>query len=105
MNQPVWVLTRRKALGAAFLALVVYVGGIGGSYYLIAHNAASALALCQEANQSRRDQVGLWEFVIHLSPPPPNQTPAQAAQRQVVLSRFQSYLHKVFAPRNCTQQG
>src|SRR6266702_7775324 len=66
----------------------------------LVHRAAAAKAsvtqLCQSGNEARQQQIDLWAFVIQISPPPPCQTPAQAAQRAHVLHRFALRLHKIF---------
>jgi hypothetical protein len=67
-------------------------------------NTASITQLCQAGNEARQQQIDLWAFVIQISPPPPHQTPAQAAQRAHVLHRFALRLHKIFAPRNCSKE-
>ena len=65
---------------------------------------ASVIQLCQSGNDARAQQVQLWEFVIHISKPPPHETPAHRAQRERTVAQFVTHLHQVFAPRNCQEE-
>jgi hypothetical protein len=64
-------------------------------------NAASVTALCQAGNESRRQQVQLWDHLITLSVPPPHETPASRARRELVTREFLAYIRQVFAQRSC----
>jgi len=64
---------------------------------------ATVQELCISGNDSRAQQVQLWEFVITLSVAPPNETHAEKAARLNRVREFRAYLHKVFAPRDCTR--
>ena len=63
--------------------------------------AASVTQLCQLGNESRAQQVVLWEHIITISRPPPHETPAQERRRLATVRAFGAYLHEVFAPRDC----
>ena len=90
-----WV---RRHGGAIYLTALV-LAGTGASYYLAIHNAASVTQLCQAGNEARAEQVGLWEYLIHLSRPP------KTAEGRAVLARFEQHLRAVFRPRNCGALG
>lgn len=94
---PAWLRKR----GSVIYLTVLVLAGFSGSYYLSAHNAATLTELCQAGNVARAQQVGLWEYVLHISRPPPHETAAQHAQRERTVRAFTAHLHKVFAPRNC----
>ena len=64
---------------------------------------ASVTQLCEAGNEARQQQIDLWAFIIQISPPPPHETKAQAAQRRHVLHQFALHLHTIFAPRDCTK--
>ena len=65
---------------------------------------ASVIQLCQSGNDARAQQVQLWEFVIHISKPPPHETPAHRAQRERTVAQFVTHLHHVFGLRNCQEE-
>lgn len=62
------------------------------------------VVLCRAGNESRADQVQLWQFVIQLSAnnTTPQSTPAQKQEQAERLATFQQYLRTVFAPRDCS---
>lgn len=66
-----------------------------------AANSATAaqMALCQAGNVARAQQTGLWEYVIHLSPPP------KTAQGRLIVARFEHHLRVTFRPRDCARLG
>ena len=66
-------------------------------------NKVSLTQACEAGNRARQDQINLWAFIIQISPPPPHETKAQAAQRRHVLHQFALHLHTIFAPRDCTK--
>lgn len=78
-----------------------------------AHSASSAAAAtraasvvsCQQSNQTRAQEVGLWAHLVMVSEagPHPGQTAAQVAKSKEELAAFLGYVGKVFAPRACTQ--
>ena len=65
---------------------------------------ASVVQLCQLGNESRAQQVQLWEFVIQISHSPPHESAAHKAQRERTIRQFVAHLHKVFAPRDCQRR-
>ena len=66
--------------------------------------AASVVQLCQAANESRAQQVTLWTHLVAISQPPPHETAQGRAQRHRLIREFLAFVHRVFAPRNCTQK-
>ena len=88
----------RRHGGAIYLTCLV-LAGTGASYYLAIHNAASVTQLCQAGNEARAQQIGLWNYLIHLSGPP------KTAEGRAVLARFEQHLRVVFRPRNCGALG
>ena len=90
-----------------FLTMAVGTANLLFTSHLISQvnaNKASITQLCQSGNEARAQQVQLWEFVIHISKPPPHETPAHRAQRERTVARFVTHLHHVFAPRNCQEE-
>ena len=63
--------------------------------------AASTVQLCRSGNEARAQQVQLWTHLIEISMPPPHQTARQREERARTIREFETYVHKVFAPRNC----
>lgn len=67
----------------------------------IAHSASktakSQKAACINNNEARAKQLGLWQHIIDISPPP--KTPEQAAANKA----FIDYVGNTFAPRDCTK--
>jgi hypothetical protein len=61
-----------------------------------AQTAATSLRFCQLSNVARHQQLGLWEYVIHLNRHP------TAAQR-ALDARFIAHLDVIFAARDCRQ--
>jgi hypothetical protein len=95
---------RRNSKWIAFdIAVTIALAVLG---YLSVHAVDSAsqansaqLALCQSGNDARAKQVGLWEYVIHISPPP------KTAQARKGITDFEAYLHTLFRPRDCNKLG
>jgi hypothetical protein len=65
-------------------------------------NTATISELCQSNNDFRMRQVSLWKFVLSF-PPPSGETPQDKAARLRENDNFQSYVSRVFAPRNCSR--
>lgn len=84
------------------IALTVLLAATG---FLSVHAADQAsrvnsaqLALCRAGNVARHQQVQLWDYVVHLSPP-------KTKQAREVTVKFEHHLHAIFAPRDCTRLG
>lgn len=91
------------ALAAANLFWTSHeVGAVSGAVRQASHAAATTAQLCEAGNQSRAQQVTLWEHLVAVAQPPPHETPAQERQRLATARAFIAYVHKVFAPRNCS---
>jgi hypothetical protein len=105
-------LTRSAALGMLAMFLLLG-GGVAVNYFgtqsAIRHataTAASVTQLCQAGNTSRAQQVTLWDHILTISansPPPLHETPAQKQQREAIARAFEAYVHRIFAPRDCTK--
>lgn len=64
---------------------------------------AHARLLCLSGNESRAQQVELWETILTMSAQSPREeTPAQAELRKRQSEQFRAYLSTVFRPRDCT---
>ena len=64
---------------------------------------SSQISACQIGNQLRVRQVGLWEHLIAVSQPPPQETAAQKRQRAKTAAAFLVYVKKTFPRLNCQQ--
>jgi hypothetical protein len=92
------------ALAAANLMFTAReVGSVRAAEQAAARSTASVVQLCQLGNESRAQQVTLWDHLIAISRPPPHQTPAQQRRRLATTRAFVAYVHKVFAPRDCAR--
>lgn len=92
---------------AVLFVLVLAIGGLNLLFTAHEVNAVraaqvSVVQLCQAGNESRAQQVSLWDHLVAISRPPPHETPAQARKRLATTRAFLAYIRKVFAPRNCT---
>ena len=95
------LVARLRSGGHILYLTLLILATSGGAYWLGFHNAATTAQLCQAGNEARAQQIGLWEYILSLSHPPPGETPAQRAQRTAVLAKFDAHLHRVFAARDC----
>ena len=101
---PLTISTRRAVVTLFALAFI-----LAGMSYLAAasavHRATAATAttiqLCQAGNVARAQQVILWTHIIEISQPPPHETRAHRARRLRTVRQFVTYIHRVFAPRDC----
>jgi hypothetical protein len=66
--------------------------------------AASVVQLCQLGNETRGQQVSLWEHLVTISRPPPHESAAERRRRLADTRAFLAYVEKVFAKRDCTAQ-
>jgi hypothetical protein len=93
----------------AFITLLVISFALAGMNLLFtarqvhAARAASAsvVQLCQLGNESRAQQVSLWEHLVTISKPPPHETAAQRRRRLANTRAFLAYVRAVFRPRDC----
>ena len=91
-------------LGAANLIFTARdVNAVRGSLAASQHAEASVKQLCLAANESRSQQIALWDHILSISQPPPHETPAEAARRAMAERQFKAYVGHVFAPRDCTR--
>ena len=94
-----WV---RKHGGAIYLTALI-ITATSGAYWLAIHNAASVTQLCRAGNEARAQQVILWEHILRIARAPAHETPAHARDRLATERAFEAYVHKVFAPRDCSK--
>ena len=92
---------RRFVLVDIALTLAVFFAGALAVHASSRANSADSaqLALCQSSNVARAQQIDLWEFLIHLSPPP------RTARGRELIAKFEHHLHVVYAPRDCAALG
>jgi hypothetical protein len=57
---------------------------------------------CRGSNAVRSESVGLWSYLVHISPPPPHETPAEARRRQDTIHAFMARVRIVYHPIKCT---
>lgn len=56
------------------------------------------VATCQQGNATRLQQIQIWDYVLAVPPAKP-----PSAQEQKIRADFKAYVHRVFAPRNCSK--
>lgn len=96
-----WMI-RFSALGAALLIGVVYVAWQAHEAANTAYQASSQTHVnCLSANQARATQRQLWTFILSF-PPPLHETAAAKRRRIHETARFKVFVHKKFAPLDCT---
>jgi len=106
LRASVFLLLFSLALAAANLLFTAReVNGVRAAETHAARASASVVQLCLLGNESRAQQIILWEHIITIAQPPPGETPAQRRARLATTRAFVIYLHKVFAPRNCNAPG
>lgn len=66
-----------------------------------AANHANLVAACQAGNQTRAEQVMLWDFLAHLSSPPPHLTKRELAANRKKVAELLAYVRTIFAKKNC----
>ncbi len=80
------------------------VNGVRTAEATAARSVASVVQLCQLGNESRAQQVTLWEHLVTISKPPPHETAAQRRERLATIRVFIAYVQRVFAPRDCARR-
>jgi hypothetical protein len=91
------------------IAAVIAAGAVAGFAIEQAASAradasavhTSNLVACRAGNQSRAQQIALWDHVAAISTPPPHSTQAQIQKNKRVIAAFLAYVGRVFAPRDC----
>lgn len=66
-----------------------------------------ATTLCEASNDARALQVQLWDYVLSVStrnPPAVPRTPDEQRRADEQIAQFRTYLHTVFAPRDCSHE-
>jgi hypothetical protein len=57
---------------------------------------ASQVVACQNANETRGDQIVIWDFILDVS------AGDDCPRARQILEDIRSYIHKVFRERDCT---
>jgi hypothetical protein len=68
----------------------------------LAYGYVRTSRVAQRACQAAKAEAQLWEHALTY-PPPPGQTPAQAARRDENLAAFGLYLHQTASQRTCSR--
>jgi hypothetical protein len=79
------------------------VGSVRAAEQAAARSTASVVQLCQLGNESRAQQVILWDHVITISRVPPHETAAEKRKRLATVRAFVAYVHRVFKARDCAR--
>ena len=58
---------------------------------------ATQVNTCQQANQTRLKTLQIWDYVLAVPP----STPPDAQQKKI-RADFKTFVHQVFAPRDCS---
>jgi hypothetical protein len=100
-------MTRGARYSVVFLFVLSFLLA-GGSYWLSTSavhkavaNRASLVQLCRAGNESRAQQVTLWEHLVTISQPPSHETARQRVRRLATARAFIAYVKRVFMPRDC----
>lgn len=59
---------------------------------------ATQVNTCQQSNTTRTQTIQLWDYILSIPPA----APLTAEQRKQRVD-FKAYVHRVFAPRNCSK--
>lgn len=83
------------ALGLAALCLV----SIAGTGYVVLENRENDKVQCMNANESRKAQIAVWDYVLgyELADGSEAQAPAETEMSKTILP----YMHKIWAQRDC----
>ena len=67
---------------------------------------ASVIQLCQSGNEQNARQIALWDHLLTISAasPVPHETPEMRRFRLAAARALETYVHRVFAARDCTAQ-
>jgi hypothetical protein len=58
---------------------------------------AAQVSTCQQSNVTRAQQLQIWDYVLAVPQPTP-----PTAEQQKIRADFRAYVHRVFAPRDCS---
>lgn len=90
------------ALDVILTVLLVFVYGTAHSASEVATAEHSNLiASCEAGNQTRAEQVQLWDHLAQISTPPPRATKAQRARDAREIASLLRYIRHVFQSRPC----
>jgi DNA-binding GntR family transcriptional regulator len=100
----IWATIISIALDLALTVVLVFAYSTANSAREAATaQHASLLAACAAGNQSRAEQVQLWDHLGAISKPAPGSTKAQVARQKAQIAAFLAYVRHVFASRDCTK--
>ena len=68
-----------------------------------AANHTNLVASCEAGNQTRAEEVMLWDHLAQISRPAPGSTKAQVARDKAEIATLLAYIRKTFAKRQCTK--
>lgn len=104
-----WEMSRGAFRAVIFLFLFTLFLGAANLLFTAheVHNSnanhASIIQLCETGNDFRMQQRSLWQYLVLISSPPPNESPTARKERLAETAAFLRYVDKVFAPRNCQE--
>lgn len=89
--------------GVAFVTALAAVVGVGLVLFqrsadqaaLIRSNQTNAVTNCQNANESRKASLALWNFIFDAS------SPSKTAEQAADLAAVREWIGKLYAPRDC----
>jgi hypothetical protein len=105
----IWLTFASIGLDVALTILLVFAYGTARNSQVEAHAARavaasehqSLLYACKLGNQSRAQQVQLWDHLVGIAQAPPRETTAQRKARLRTIRSFLGYVRRSFAPRPC----
>ena len=88
--------TRRGAL-SIIIAVLLFLA-TGAAFWVVNDNKVSQ---CQGTNQVRAQAAGLWDYLVHISPPPAHETAAARAAQAALVAEFLRRVDHVYKPVQC----
>jgi hypothetical protein len=96
---------RSRKLVVVDIALTALLGFVGWQAHdasdSAAQNRQSTLVACQQTNAARAENEQLWNYVLTLFAPRPDETAAEKAAGRKVLDQLAKHVDTTFAPRDC----
>jgi hypothetical protein len=89
-----WALTVSFVLDIVLTILITFL--TANALHQAASIHQSQLAACAISNQTRIEQIALWNYVVQLSSQNPDANKAQ-------LAKFEAFVKKTFQPVNCAR--
>lgn len=105
----IWLSIVSIALDLTLTILLVFAYGTARNSQVEAKDARNVAAVqhqsllyaCKLGNQSRAQQVQLWEHLAAISKPPPHLTERQLAKNRRQIGQLLAYIRADFRPRPC----